>query len=112
MLLPGAALVELALHAGREVGLPALTDLVLSEPLVIPEHGGVLVQVVVDGTGVRVYSAPTPPRVLSGRSTRRACWGRRSPRPAPSSGPRARTSPPTTTRWPSAGTGTARRSAV
>jgi acyl transferase domain-containing protein len=37
--LPGAAFLELALHAGTELGCPAVEDLVLRAPLPVPEHG-------------------------------------------------------------------------
>ncbi|ADI04507.1 putative type I polyketide synthase [Streptomyces bingchenggensis BCW-1] len=47
ILLPGTAFVELALRAGEEAGCAALEELALGAPLVIPEQGGVLVQVLV-----------------------------------------------------------------
>ncbi|WP_436970784.1 type I polyketide synthase [Micromonospora rifamycinica] len=62
VLFPGTGLVELALRAGDEVGCPVLDELVTETPLVVPEHGGVRVQVAVGGpddNGVRqvdVYS--------------------------------------------------------
>nr|WP_323187480.1 polyketide synthase [Streptomyces sp. NBC_01275] len=62
VLVPGAALVELALRAGEEVGCDRLEELTLQTPLVLPEAGGVQVQVVVHGVGeggvreVGVYS--------------------------------------------------------
>jgi rifamycin polyketide synthase module 7/8 len=64
VLLPASALVELAVRAGDEVGAPALDELVTETPLVVPETGGVRVQVAVgapDDHGVRaveVYSQP------------------------------------------------------
>ncbi|MFG3142843.1 beta-ketoacyl synthase N-terminal-like domain-containing protein, partial [Streptomyces sp. NPDC048211] len=64
VLVPGAALVELVLRAGDEVGCGRIGELTLQAPLVLPESGGVRVQVVVrgadaDGTrGVDVYSRP------------------------------------------------------
>ncbi|MET9606155.1 type I polyketide synthase [Streptomyces sp. NPDC006512] len=57
-LVPGTAFVELALHAGVRVGAPALDELTLRTPLVLPE----------DGTAVQVQvtvGAPDP----SGRRT-------------------------------------------
>ncbi len=45
VLLPGTAFVELALRAGREVGCELLADLTLHVPLVLPEQGGVQLQV-------------------------------------------------------------------
>ncbi|MEK8170181.1 hypothetical protein NKH77_11740 [Streptomyces sp. M19] len=60
---PGAALVELAVRAGDETGCGRVDELVLESPLVIPEHGGVHVQVVVgaledDRRTLAVYSRP------------------------------------------------------
>ncbi|MGW8781588.1 beta-ketoacyl synthase N-terminal-like domain-containing protein [Streptomyces sp. NPDC055796] len=49
VLLPGTGFVELALHAGEQVGHPALEELILQAPLVLPEHGGVALQVSVAG---------------------------------------------------------------
>ncbi|MFC4852881.1 type I polyketide synthase [Actinophytocola glycyrrhizae] len=45
ILLPGTAFVELALHAGDHVGCPALAELTIEAPLVLPERGAVRVQV-------------------------------------------------------------------
>ncbi|MET9499690.1 type I polyketide synthase [Streptomyces sp. NPDC006552] len=62
VLVPGTGLVELAVRAGDEAGCGVLEELVIEAPLVVPEHGGVRVQVAVggpDGTGARtveVYS--------------------------------------------------------
>ncbi len=47
MLLPGAAFLELALHAGRQVGCERVHELSLRAPLVVPEEGAVQLQVVV-----------------------------------------------------------------
>ncbi|MFC8129715.1 SDR family NAD(P)-dependent oxidoreductase [Streptomyces sp. NPDC057302] len=64
VLVPGAALVEWALRAADEAGCPTLEELTLQAPLVLPETGGLQVQVVVgaaDEQGrrdVRVYSRP------------------------------------------------------
>ncbi|MER6925124.1 acyltransferase domain-containing protein, partial [Streptomyces spiralis] len=44
--LPGTAFVELALRAGTETGCPVLEELTLHAPLVLPQAGGVAVQVV------------------------------------------------------------------
>jgi acyl transferase domain-containing protein/NADPH:quinone reductase-like Zn-dependent oxidoreductase/acyl carrier protein len=49
VLVPGAALVELALSAGDQVGAGHLDELLLSAPLLLPEQGGVRVQVIVGG---------------------------------------------------------------
>ncbi|MFF1799421.1 polyketide synthase dehydratase domain-containing protein, partial [Kitasatospora sp. NPDC058263] len=62
VLLPAGALVELAVRAGDEVGCGTLDDLVIEAPLVLPEQGGVRVQVTVGGPdesgarSVAVYS--------------------------------------------------------
>ncbi|MET7921528.1 SDR family NAD(P)-dependent oxidoreductase [Streptomyces avermitilis] len=64
VLLPGTAFVELAVRAADEAGCALLEDLTLEAPLVVPERGGVAVQVWVgaaDGTGRRpltVHSRP------------------------------------------------------
>ncbi|WP_413755774.1 SDR family NAD(P)-dependent oxidoreductase [Streptomyces sp. MMBL 11-3] len=49
VLLPGTAFVELALHAGDQVGTPAIEELTIQAPLVLAESGGVALQIVVDG---------------------------------------------------------------
>ncbi|MHC5908488.1 SDR family NAD(P)-dependent oxidoreductase, partial [Streptomyces sp. S6] len=46
---PNAALVELAVRAGDEVGCGTLDELAVEAPLVLPEQGGVRVQVTVGG---------------------------------------------------------------
>ncbi len=59
VLMPGAALVELALHAGREVGCEQIAELTLQAPLVLPEQGAVQLQLRVgkpDETGRRELS--------------------------------------------------------
>ncbi|WP_431956961.1 HAD-IIIC family phosphatase [Nocardia lijiangensis] len=60
VLVPGAALVELAVRAGDEVGSPALRELVLRAPMLVPERGALQIQTVVDGAddrrAVRVYA--------------------------------------------------------
>ncbi|MEV4559595.1 type I polyketide synthase [Kitasatospora sp. NPDC049285] len=53
---PGAALVELVIRAGDEVGAGVLDELVVEAPLVLPEHGALQVQVAVgevDPQGLR-----------------------------------------------------------
>ncbi|MCX5138795.1 type I polyketide synthase [Streptomyces sp. NBC_00338] len=62
VLLPGAAFVELVVRAGDEVGCGVVEELTLRAPLVVPERGGVALQVVVGGSdevgsrSVRVFS--------------------------------------------------------
>jgi len=48
VLLPGAAFVELALQAGERAGTPALEELTLAAPLILPAQGAVQLQVSVD----------------------------------------------------------------
>ncbi|RNL78015.1 SDR family NAD(P)-dependent oxidoreductase [Halostreptopolyspora alba] len=47
VLLPATAFVELALRAGARAGCDTLEELLLEDPLVLPEHGSLAVQVVV-----------------------------------------------------------------
>ncbi|MFC7896641.1 type I polyketide synthase, partial [Streptomyces sp. NPDC057381] len=62
VLVPGTGLVELAVRAGDEAGCGVLEELVIEAPLVVPDHGGVRVQVAVGAAGengsrtVDVYS--------------------------------------------------------
>ncbi|MFE5534080.1 acyltransferase domain-containing protein, partial [Embleya sp. NPDC056538] len=62
VLLPGTAFVELAVRAGDRVGCGLLAELTLETPLVLPEQGGVRIQVVVaapaadGGRAVSVFS--------------------------------------------------------
>ncbi|MFD7694033.1 SDR family NAD(P)-dependent oxidoreductase [Streptomyces sp. NPDC059805] len=68
---PGAVLVELALCAGEQLDCPALAQLTLRAPLVLPEAGGVAVQVAVgdaDDSGAR------PVTVHSGGSEDTGPW--------------------------------------
>ncbi|MGX1885135.1 type I polyketide synthase, partial [Streptomyces sp. NPDC055287] len=56
VLLPGTGLLELAVRAGEQVGAGRVEELTLSAPLVLPERGGVRLQIVVgapDGSGRR-----------------------------------------------------------
>ncbi|MDN3028521.1 type I polyketide synthase [Streptomyces sp. S.PB5] len=50
-LLPGTGLVELAVRAGDEAGCGVLEELVIEAPLIVPEHGGVRLQVAVGAPG-------------------------------------------------------------
>ncbi|WP_162562169.1 type I polyketide synthase, partial [Salinispora oceanensis] len=64
VMVPGAALVEVAAHVGAEIGLPVVQELVLQTPLVLPDHKPVQIQVSVSGpddTGrreMKVFSRP------------------------------------------------------
>ena len=96
VILPGTALVELALTAGRHTGCPVVDELVLEAPLVLADDTAVQVQVVVgapDDDGRRemtVYS-----RTDAGQATRHAHG---TVAPAPAAG--ARWQPG---QWPPAG---------
>ena len=64
VVVPGTALVELAVAAGRQAGSPVLEELVLEAPLILHEHAAVQLQVTVaepdeDGRReVAIYSRP------------------------------------------------------
>ncbi|MFD4433439.1 SDR family NAD(P)-dependent oxidoreductase, partial [Nocardia sp. NPDC058497] len=64
VLFPGTGVVELALHAGEQVGCSTLEELVLQAPVALSESAGLAVRVVVgaeDETGrraVRIFSRP------------------------------------------------------
>ena len=62
VLVPGAAMVEMALHAGDRAGCPRVDQLVLHAPMVVGEHGGLAVQVVV---GAWRQSGERPVRIYS-----------------------------------------------
>ncbi|WP_025353457.1 type I polyketide synthase [Nocardia nova] len=65
VLLPGTAFLEMAIRAGDETGAPIVRELLLEEPLVVPDRSGVDVQVTVgaaDAGGdhpVSIYSRPS-----------------------------------------------------
>ncbi|WP_425558974.1 SDR family NAD(P)-dependent oxidoreductase [Kutzneria kofuensis] len=64
VLLPGAAFVELVLHAGGQVGCDGIGELTLAAPLVVPESGGLAMQVMVgapDESGRRSVSVHSSP---------------------------------------------------
>ncbi|MBP2325804.1 pimaricinolide synthase PimS1 [Kibdelosporangium banguiense] len=61
VLLPGTGLVEMAVRAGDQVGCDLLEELTLEAPLLLPERGGVIVQVIVGANesghrAVKIYS--------------------------------------------------------
>ncbi|MFJ4526710.1 beta-ketoacyl synthase N-terminal-like domain-containing protein, partial [Streptomyces sp. NPDC088810] len=97
VLVPGTGLVELAVRAGDEVGCGVLDELVIEAPLVLPEQGGVRLQVAVGGpaeTGSRtvaVYSAPEDARGDVGADawTRHAAGTLTAPAPADPAPPAA-----------------------
>ncbi|WP_436851292.1 acyltransferase domain-containing protein, partial [Streptomyces asoensis] len=64
VVVPGAALAELALRAADEVGCAVVEELTLAAPLVVPERGGLQVQLSVgppDGTGRRELTLHSQP---------------------------------------------------
>ncbi|WP_189109627.1 SDR family NAD(P)-dependent oxidoreductase, partial [Streptomyces camponoticapitis] len=74
-LMPGTAFVELAIRAGDEAGCDRVEELVLESPLVLPERGGVALQVRVgpeDGTGLRTFGIHSRPDEVMGEWTRHA----------------------------------------
>ncbi|MGK5445775.1 type I polyketide synthase, partial [Micromonospora sp. URMC 105] len=78
VLAPGTLLLELVAAAGRQVGSPEVVELTLSAPLVLPERGGVAVQVAVGASGdadhrtVEVFSRPQDSADETGDWTRHA----------------------------------------
>ncbi|WP_229687505.1 type I polyketide synthase, partial [Micromonospora parathelypteridis] len=62
VLLPGTALVDLAVHAGDQVGCGTLQELVIEAPLVLPTRAAVVLRVTVEGSAgatsrpVAIYS--------------------------------------------------------
>ena len=58
VLFPGTGFVELALRAGELVGCDTLEELTLAAPLILPERGGVHIQVVVRDREVSIHSSP------------------------------------------------------
>ncbi|MFC0069205.1 SDR family NAD(P)-dependent oxidoreductase, partial [Umezawaea endophytica] len=64
VLLPGTAFLELAVRAGDQVGCGRIDELVLEAPLLLPERGGMAVQVVAgapDDTGARTVHVHARP---------------------------------------------------
>ncbi len=64
VILPGTAYLDLALHAGAEVGCDVVRELVLDAPLLLPEHPAVEIQVSIgerDESGGRALSIHSRP---------------------------------------------------
>ncbi|WP_440083610.1 type I polyketide synthase [Streptosporangium sp. LJ11] len=79
---PAAVLIDLVLHAGERAGFPHIEELTLGEPLVLPEGGGVSLQLVVrpdGGSGrraVTVHAGPGDgPGDMTGSGWRRHAFG-------------------------------------
>ncbi|GCD98555.1 type I polyketide synthase [Embleya hyalina] len=68
-LVPGTALLDMAIRAGDEVGCAGVAEMVVTAPLILPESGGVRVQLVVhearDG-GERPFAIHSCPEDASG----------------------------------------------
>ncbi|WP_405716141.1 type I polyketide synthase [Streptomyces xanthophaeus] len=64
VIVPGAALVEVAVRAGDELGCGRVEELTLHAPVLLPEHGGLQVQIAVgaaDASGLRTVTVHTRP---------------------------------------------------
>ncbi|MGW4057239.1 beta-ketoacyl synthase N-terminal-like domain-containing protein [Amycolatopsis sp. NPDC004747] len=75
LVVPGAALAELAIRAGDEAGTPVLDELVVETLPVVPDRGALRVQVVVGGpdeTGVRPLEIHAQPDDATDEWTRHA----------------------------------------
>ncbi|EXU62710.1 polyketide synthase, partial [Streptomyces sp. PRh5] len=84
VLLPGTAFVELALQAGDQVGCGRVEELTLETPLIVPEKGGVRLQVEVgqaDASGYREVSVFSRDEA-EGEGTAWACHARGALAPA------------------------------
>ncbi|MEU0507109.1 SDR family NAD(P)-dependent oxidoreductase [Nocardia sp. NPDC005998] len=78
-LLPGAALVDLALHVGSMVDCPYVGELVLEAPLPVPSVGAVELRVVASGpdeTGAATVSVYSRPRIAAATQEHSAQWVR------------------------------------
>ncbi|WP_255955357.1 type I polyketide synthase [Streptomyces odontomachi] len=98
VLLPGTALVDLALHAAERVGGGIVEDLTLSAPLLLPEQGAVKLQLLAgapDESGRRELIARSRAAVTGEESpwTTHAT-GTLAPRPAEPAGPQSGSWPP------------------
>ncbi|CAL9612529.1 2-succinylbenzoate--CoA ligase [Streptomyces sp. enrichment culture] len=87
VLLPAAAFVEMALHAGESAGTPVLDELALTAPLSLPADGTVELQVKVsgpDGAGRRAVVFHARPHTPAGdRPWQRHASGTLKPEPEP-----------------------------
>ncbi|MFI5973393.1 SDR family NAD(P)-dependent oxidoreductase [Streptomyces sp. NPDC051452] len=85
-LLPGTALVEMALGAGHDLGCEHLAELTLQAPLALPERGAVQLQLRVaaaDGSGHRALSVHSRPEDADDSAWVRHATGLLAPRTAP-----------------------------
>jgi acyl transferase domain-containing protein/NAD(P)-dependent dehydrogenase (short-subunit alcohol dehydrogenase family)/acyl carrier protein len=75
VVLPGSALVELALHAGNHTGATLVEDLTIETPITIPETGGTQLQLTVtasDNAGRQQLTIHSRPENSDGPWTRNA----------------------------------------
>ncbi|WP_103964805.1 type I polyketide synthase [Nonomuraea solani] len=77
IVIPGAALVEMALHAADRAGCDMLEELILERPLVLPDDGATRVRVVVGAADdghrqISVYAAPASADTTTPAWTRHA----------------------------------------
>ncbi|MCX5359764.1 SDR family NAD(P)-dependent oxidoreductase [Streptomyces sp. NBC_00124] len=84
VLVPGAALVEMALRAGDETGCPVLEEFTLEVPLELPVSGGLQLQLTVepfdeDGSGLRTVAVHARPDDDPTRPYFRCATGRLAP---------------------------------
>ncbi|MEU7359574.1 SDR family NAD(P)-dependent oxidoreductase [Streptomyces olivaceoviridis] len=87
-LLPGTALVELALGAGHDLGCGHLAELTLQTPLPLPERGAVQLQLHVaaaDDSGHRALTVHSRPEGADGTAWTLHATGLLAPRTAPPS---------------------------
>ncbi|MFC9329617.1 SDR family NAD(P)-dependent oxidoreductase, partial [Kitasatospora sp. NPDC057015] len=97
--LPGAAFVELALHAGGELGCPTVEELVVEAPLPVPDRGGVPLRLSVqepDEAGRRAF------RVFARTAADHDAWTRHATGTLAPAGPGNPAPPGTATPWPPA----------
>ncbi|MDX3854927.1 type I polyketide synthase [Streptomyces sp. AK02-01A] len=101
-LVPGSLFLELALHAGERIGCERVEELTLHAPLVLPEHGGVQLQVTVgepDGEGRRplgVHARPEGGRADDGAQE----WTRHAEGLLGPVAPMAQDAAPDAAQWP------------
>nr|ABB86410.1 GelC [Streptomyces hygroscopicus subsp. duamyceticus] len=86
VLLPGTAMVELAVRAGDEADTSTLEELVISRPMTVPDEGTLHVQVLVGGEDrgrrkVGVYSRPEGTRQWTEHATGTLTAGATAPPP-------------------------------